>query len=206
MTSDPELMRAYARLRDRRGDPSTPTPPVPIEEILELAEHPPWDAAGLARLDSVLADRESRDAYMMLRALAREGSRRQANRTWYVAIAAAALLAVGLPLARRIVADRGPVLRGVEDTFRLVEPVATERFIAPGSRITWRRLERATYVVELLDPNADPVWTVQTKDTTLVIPSDAQLQPNMQLSLQVLAITPEGVEQRTVARQLISKP
>ena len=203
--NDTELMRAYARLRDRRRLVSGATP-ASIDEILALAEHPPRDAAGLARLDAVLAEPATRDEYVMLRALAREGER--ARRTvpgWY-AIAAVALLAVGLPLVWRATPDRESVLRGAPSAFHLIEPGATDSAIAPGRRITWPAVTRSSYVVELLDAGATPVWTFQTSDTSTIVPTDLQLQLGAVLSLQVVATTPEGVEQRTPARRVIAKP
>lgn len=201
-----ELMRAYARLRDRRQSPAAATQGAPLEEVLALAEHPPRDAAGLTRLDAVLADPATRDEYVMLRALAREGRRARVIAPRWYAIAAAALLAAGLSLLWRGTIDRGAVVRGTPGAFIVVEPGADDSIIAPGRRITWRAVTRSTYVVEVLDASASPVWTFPTPDTSIVVPGTLQLQPGAILSLQVVATTPEGVEERTAARRVIAKP
>jgi hypothetical protein len=200
MSDISELRRAYARLRDRRHAAGAASS-VSLEQILAFAEQPPTDDAGLAALDAVLADPKMRDEYILLRSLARERAKRAGVPRWY-AVAALAALALGVPLVWRATSGPGNVTRGTADGFVVTSLAPDDSVVAAGDALTWRSVDRATYIVEFLDANATAAWSQATPDTTLILPAATPLEPGVSYTLQVTATTPEGAQQRTPGRRV----
>jgi len=205
MKDDAELRRAYESLVRQRGTAGAPVDP---DEVKALAEHPPTDAAGMERLDAILANPQTRDEYFLLRDVATRSaalSRPQATWRW-TALAAAAVVAIAVvPLLRRSGGEPPDQLRS-DSTIVLTAATNSDSAWAPGVRLAWTAAGgAATYEVQALDANANVFWTTTSRDTTTIIPADAARPTGTRITVRVTAREANGAERRGRPRTFIAR-
>jgi hypothetical protein len=59
---------------------------------------------------------------------------------------------------------------------RVVSPTEGDTIDAADRRLTWRPLPATTYHVALLAEDGDPLWTIDTGDTSVTLPTSVGLQ------------------------------
>jgi hypothetical protein len=193
--NDEELRREY-----RRSSGATPPGPHPEPEELEkLLNGEGAEAERLALLEHVLRCPTCGPELDLLRTAA-EGSRaaeRRAPATRWLALAAAALLMIGigtLTLRGHRVTPSADVLRGRSESISLIEPYAGASIARPV-RLAWHRLDGATsYRVELLSKGGELIGTWSTPDTTLAIPDSAHVSANESYDVWVRATLADRTE------------
>jgi hypothetical protein len=193
--NDEELRREY-----QRSSSGTPPGPHPEPEQLEmLVNGEGREAERLALLEHVLRCPSCGPELDLLRTAA-GGSRaaeRRAPATRWLALAAAALLIIGisaLSLRGHRVAPAADVLRGRSEALSLIEP-SSGASIAQPVRLAWHRLDGATsYRVELLSKGGELIGTWNTPDTTLAIPDSAHISGSESYDVWVRATLADRTE------------
>ena len=215
-TNNDALRRGYDALLRARAE--TPRPPaVPLEQMLALVQGRGSERERLATLDAVMADEASAREFELLRALAanRAPAVRQLTpwrhlRAPYVGawLAAAALVLVALPAARRALGPLGTrdagadVARDAAQGATLIDP-AEEASVAESRTFPWHAVSGAQrYAVEILTAAGTPVFTTRVADTTVTLPADVRLAPNVEHRWWVAAELPDGTQRRSPFRRL----
>jgi hypothetical protein len=186
--NDEELRREY-----RRSSGVTPPGPHPEPEQLEkLLNGEGSEAERLALLEHVLRCPTCGPELDLLRTAA-AGSRaaeRRTPATRWLALAAAALLMIGIgtfTMRGHRATPAADVLRGNSQSISLIEPRAGASIARPV-QLAWHRLESATsYRVELLSKGGELIGTWNTPDTTLAIPDSARVGANESYDVWVRA-------------------
>lgn len=143
-----------------------------------------------------------------------ESINRRPRRRWVVPAAVAAVLAavvfLGGPLART--GDPGDVLRAPEapgsraSAVTIVTP-ASESVVAPSELVfTWNAVGDAVYRLTVTDRGGDPLWSGETRDTTMLLPSLVVLEPATAYLWYVDALLPDGRTVTTGVRRFETIP
>jgi hypothetical protein len=194
--NDEDLRREY-----QRASRSAPPGPHPEPEELErIVNGEGSEAERLDVLDHVLQCPTCGPELDLLRTAA-EGSRaaeRRAPATRWLALAAAALLLVGIGTftlrGRHNGIPSQDVMRGNADAIAVIEPAARSSFALP-IHLAWHPVSGAsTYRVELLSAKGDLVHAWTTRDTTLVIADSAQVSPGASYDVWVRATRADRTE------------
>ena len=204
--SDGELRRAYDALlldRERNGSPQR----VSLERILALAERRGSDADRLATLDAVMSDRESVREFELLRSLA-VAQRSSAAESWrspraWLAIAAI-LLVVAIPAGRLVMPKPSvePTRSAVQSAILLTPPENAST--AESRTFTWHAVAGArAYRMELLTAAGSPVFTTRSSDTTVTLPRDVTIAPNVEHRWWVSTEMADGTQRASVFRRLL---
>lgn len=214
MTTDDRLRDAYARAVDARTVAQRAGCVAP-EALLGLVRGEGRDAERLATLDHAMSCPACRDEFELLRALERSGAPevQQAvegirwKRNLSMAIAASAILAIGIGPGRRLLDHgRDDVMRSAGSAVTLVAPDdGASATSAGGDSLTfvWRPVPDAErYVVELLSADGTSTLRAQTTDTTYRSVPDRPLDAG-EYRWWVLAQAGDGTERRSDARRFI---
>jgi len=165
-----ELQRAYRRSLASRPPSDRASCPDPAAlETLALGRGP--EAARLKLLDHVMQCPDCRREFDLLRTLAEaEPHRGMTGRTWMAAAASVVILfGAGYGVWRGVGGGGEAVLRGPSEAVVLVTPAPDA---APPGSITflWRSQDEAfEYVLEILDPEGESLFTHRTSDTVLLL-------------------------------------
>lgn len=214
MTTDDRLREAYARAVDARTVAQRAGCVAP-EALLGLVRREGREVERLATLDHAMSCAACRDEFELLRALERSGAPevQQAvdgirwKRNLSMAVAASAILAVGLGPARRLLDEgREDVMRSAGSAITLVSPdEGASATAAGGDSLTfvWRPVTGAErYVVELLAADGTSALRAQTTDTMYRSAPDRPLDAG-EYRWWVLAQAGDGTERRSDARRFI---
>lgn len=193
--NDEELRREYQRSSSATAWGAHPEP----EQLERLLNGEGPEAERLALLEHVLRCQTCGPELDLLRTAA-EGSRaveRRAPATRWLALAAAALLIIGigtLTLRGHRAAPAADVLRGKAESISLIEP-SSGASIATPVQLAWHRLEGATsYRVELLSTGGELLGTWNTPDTALAIPDSAHISASESYDVWVRATLADRTE------------
>ena len=209
--TDEELRSAYARATSTPRPASRTACPSP-DELLALARREGPEASRLATLDHAMGCESCQKELELLRAIEaaerRETGHGRAAR-WRgplaIALAASALLAIGLGPGREWFGSRQPdAMRGDSGSVALLDPEPAASIAADSIVFAWRSVAGATrYVVELLDRDGNAVLGTTTIDTTVVLSRAAA--PAGDYRWWVVAEVPGG-QQRSEVRLLTLQP
>jgi hypothetical protein len=169
-----EVRERYAELLARRAREGGGLP-ASLEEIQSLAATGADTPERIALLDRVLADPRTRDEYLLLRDVVREGVVPHATRVpRWLAAAAGILLVAGAGIVWRAQRAMAPEpMRGDGGAVELLAP-APDAVLRAGTTFVWRSVAGAeAYELELTDEEGASIATLRTSDTTLVLPDDA---------------------------------
>jgi hypothetical protein len=193
--NDEELRREYQRSPMGIPPGAHPEP----EQIELLLNGEGAEAERLELLEHVLRCPTCGPELDLLRTAA-AGSRaaeRRVPATRWLALAAAALLMIGigtLTLRGHHVVPAADVLRGRSASISLIEPFAGASIARPV-QLAWHRLDGATsYRVELLSKAGELIGTWNTPDTTLAIPDSARIAANESYDVWVRATLADRTE------------
>jgi hypothetical protein len=199
--SDETLQRAYARMLAARGGRAG-LPDIPVETIAALASGTYPGTDRVEQLDRALAHPVTAGELRFFSALAADAPQQAPvrvatrHREWLVPLAAAVVISAGIGLLWRGSSRLPPeVMRGDRE-FAIVEPVSGGGL---GARLlfVWRAAPDATrYRLELVDQDGEQVLSVETGDTSAVLP--AQLGAGS-YQARVTATRRDGTEVRTPA-------
>lgn len=213
-TRDASLRRVYDALLRKHaaaaGKPNSGARAVPLESILALVEGQGSETERLATLDAVMADDASRREFELLRALAanQPTARRARNPGRLPAavatLAAAAVLFVVLPSVRRAtkIETTEPVRDAARNAVLLSPPM--ESNVEQSRTFRWRAVPDARiYSIEILTAAGAPVFTTRVADTTLTLPADVRLAPNVEHRWWVVTEFADGTQLRSPLRRLL---
>jgi hypothetical protein len=193
--NDEELRREYQRSSSVTPPGAHPEP----EQIEMLLNGEGPEAERLALLEHVLRCPTCGPELDLLRT-ASEGSRaaeRRAPATRWLALAAAALLMIGigtLTFRGHRVTPAADVLRGKSASVSLVEPFAGASTARPV-QLAWHRVDGATsYRVELLSKGGELIGTWNTADTAFAIPDSARIAASESYDVWVRATLADRTE------------
>lgn len=203
---------AETQRADRQGCPSP-------DDLQSLVHREGDEEARLALLDHVMACRDCRSEFNLLRAVekggrqlteetsparASESTKKAFGRsrwTWMAsAIAAVAVLAVGFQAYRGPEAVDTDRVRGTDDPVTLIAPVADAVVDARVPiQFVWHSVPRSmNYQLEVLDSAGQIVYTTTTNDTTAVfLDAQSKVDPAMPYRWWVKASMPSGETQRS---------
>jgi len=210
---DTALRRGYDALLTARARADAP-PAVPLDRMLALVEGRGGERERLETLDRVMADPASASEFELLRALAanRADSARPARRWIPYALsglaAGAALTLVALPAARQSFGafggGRADVLRGHDLQGAVLVAPPLEATAAESRTFRWRAVPGAQrYAVEILTAGGTPVFTTRVADTTVTLPADVRLAPNVEHRWWVTTELADGTQRRSPFRRLL---
>ncbi|MDB4909458.1 MAG: hypothetical protein JWO39_281 [Gemmatimonadetes bacterium] len=192
--NDEELRREYQRSASATLPGAHPEP----EQLELLLNGDGPEAERLALLEHVLRCPTCGPELDLLRS-ASEGSRaaeRRAPATRWLALAAAALLMIGIGTLtfRGRVTPAADVLRGKSASVSLIEPFAGASIARPV-RLAWHRVDGATsYRVELLSKDGELISTWNTADTAFAIPDSARVAASESYDVWVRATLADRTE------------
>jgi hypothetical protein len=186
--------------------------------MLALVEGRGSERERLETLDAVMADAGSAREFELLRALAANRAPARPARLpqrWLVwalpssLAAAAALALVALPAARRVLGtpDSGPdVVRdagssAAQGAVLIAPPV--EASAAESRTFRWHAVPGAQrYAIEILTAGGTPVFTTRVADTTVTLPADVRLAPDVEHRWWVATELADGTQRRSPFRRL----
>ena len=141
-------------------------------------------------------------------------SQRSPSRWWPIALsgALAAGLAGALLLGRSTTEPslgtqpiRAPVTGEGRARIEVIAPAADAPGVAPVSTFIWHKSSAGLYRFILLSESGEPLWTLETPDTSLTLPASVLLQPGHDYFWRVDAVG-DGVMASTGARSLRVPP
>ncbi|HEU4698404.1 MAG TPA: hypothetical protein VFS40_04450 [Gemmatimonadales bacterium] len=202
-----ERLRAlYARGPAARADaPSCPAP----EALWALVHREGPEPARLATLDHVMACRDCRAEFELLRAIERAGATGEhragavrSGRRWYLPAALAAAVLLAVAVGRTAVAPRAPdVPRGAPSGLALIAPQTTA-VVGEPLTFAWHPAAGATrYLLEVLAPDGTVAVSATTTDT-VVTPGAARALPAAEYRWWVRADLPGATALRSPLRPL----
>ncbi|HEV7703008.1 MAG TPA: hypothetical protein VGO46_01905 [Gemmatimonadaceae bacterium] len=194
--NDEELRREYQRAARAKAPGAHPDP----EKLEMIVSGAGSEAERLALLEHVLTCPTCGPELDLLRAAnegARAAERRMPAATRWLALAAMAILVVGLGalvLRSRGITPAADVMRGHGQSLSLIEPAVGDRIAAPV-RVTWHAIDGATtYRVELLSTSGELVAGWNTADTSAAIPDTAHVRADEQYDVWVRATLADRTE------------
>ena len=201
--NDSELRRTYAALLRTRQPAANA---VPLERLLALVEGRGSEEERLATLDHALADPATARELELLRAIATTQPAVPARRRWWTAApllaAAAAIAIIALPARDALRRASTDPVRDAAQAPQLVAPPEAAS-VQQSRTFRWRPVAGARgYVFEIFTAAGTPVFTTRTSDTTVTLPADVRLEPEVEHRWWVAGELSDGTQRRSPFRRL----
>jgi hypothetical protein len=202
--NESELRRAYAALLDERRAIADP-PGVALEDILAAVEGRGSEAQRVATLDAALSHPRSARELELLRAIAapQQPARKAVRWNSPLLLAAAAMAIIAVPVAREVLREDAvePVRSFASDAV-LIEP--PEEATTEASRtFRWHAVPGArAYGLEILTSAGTLVFTTRTTDTSVTLPPDVPLVPDVEHRWWVVSEFADGTRRQSAFRRL----